>query len=354
MGCRIAWLRKGRPIPSCLAISGMDFKRLFMNFTSLYKSYDDDLRDVEKALADLFTSSASLIPAIGLHIMRGGGKRIRPLFLLITASMLGYTGRSHIVLASILEAIHTASLLHDDVVDAAPVRRGQPTANSLWGNQVVVLVGDFLYANALREAVYQKNQMIMEHLSTATTRMTEGELMQLSKTGDPHVTEDDYLRIIAGKTGALFSAACGIGAILAGGDEQHINAVSDFGLKVGMVFQMTDDILDYGAEQELFGKKLGKDLEEGKITLPLILLRDLADTEERRELVEILTSDITDAKKNLLRIHALFEKYEILQKSMERAAAFTREANLCLSVFDNSHDTEELKILAEYALQRGK
>jgi octaprenyl-diphosphate synthase len=274
--------------------------------------------------------------------------------LLASTDLFGYKGKNRILLASVLEAIHTASLLHDDVVDAAKVRRGQPTAHSLWGNQIVVLVGDFLYSNALRTAVLQKSQLIMEHLSAATTRMTEGELMQLSKTADPEITEEEYLKIIEGKTGALISAACSIGAIIAGAGEEQIRILADFGLKVGMVFQMTDDILDYAAEQVALGKNLGKDLEEGKITLPIILLRGMADEEEKRELTDIITSDTRDFGQSLRRIHELFRKYHIIDISMNRASLLIEDAIASLFVFREPLNTENLGVLARYSLGREK
>lgn len=325
-----------------------------MNFTALYRSYEGELKDVETALARLFSSSASLIPTIGFHIIKGGGKRIRPLFLLAAADAFGYKGQNRIVLASILEAIHTASLLHDDVVDAALMRRGRKTANSLWGNQVVVLVGDFLYSNALREAVMQRSQAIMEHLSEATTRMTEGELMQLSKAGDPDISEDEYLRIISGKTGALFSAACSIGAIVAGAMQAQVDALAEFGLKIGMVFQMTDDILDYSAEEAMLGKKLGKDMEEGKLTLPLIQLLESSNESERGELREILSSEPPDFQRSLSRVLHLLKKYDILERSMARAAELVRSSQEKLSLIGSPSETQALRVLAEYSLKREK
>lgn len=325
-----------------------------MDFDSLYTSYASEMKAVERALADLFASSSSTIPLIGSHIMRSGGKRIRPLFLLAVTDMFRYTGDDRIILAGILEAIHTASLLHDDVVDGADVRRGQPTAHSLWGNQVVVLVGDFLYSNALRTAVLQKNQVIMEHLSSATTRMTEGEIIQMGKTADPNITEEDYFAIISGKTGALISAACSIGAILSGKETRIIDLMAEFGLRVGEVFQMTDDILDYSSSQEVFGKKMGKDLEEGKITLPVIMLRDRATDHERDEIDAIISSGTGDFEIELKRTMELFDKYDIMSRSLDRAHEKYREAISLLEEVKDSYGTAGMRVLADYALRREK
>ncbi|HWR57437.1 MAG TPA: polyprenyl synthetase family protein, partial [Thermodesulfovibrionales bacterium] len=247
-----------------------------MRFEEAFSSYADELTLVEKGLKTIFSSDALLLPAIGEHIVGGGGKRLRPLFLLLSADLAGYRGDSRVILASIIEAIHTASLLHDDVVDGAELRRGKQAAHMVWGNQMVILVGDFLYSNALRLAVLQKNQRIMETLSGATTVMTEGEILQLHRIADPEITEPDYYKIISAKTGALISAACRIGAILGGLSQGEEDALGRFGMKTGIVFQMADDILDYMANEKGLGKKLGKDLHEGKITLPLIHLLGVA------------------------------------------------------------------------------
>ncbi len=326
-----------------------------MDFKSLYTLYEQDLKEVEQSLLDLFQSKAPLIPAIGQYIVTGGGKRIRPLFLLASTDIFGYKEKSRIELASILEAIHTASLIHDDIVDSAQVRRGQPTANSLWDNQIVVLVGDFLYSNALKAAVFQKNQPIMEHLSRATTRMTEGELLQLSRISDPEISEEDYLNIIAGKTGALISAACSLGAIVSGADTAQIEALAVFGMKTGMAFQMADDILDYAAEESEFGKNLGKDLEEGKITLPIIELLAAANKSETEEVRTIISSDKRpDKESELNRVFELFKKYDTINISMKKASRLIDDAKNELKLFNRSSSIDTLTVLAEYALAREK
>lgn len=326
-----------------------------MDFKSLYAPYESDLKEVERSLLDLFQSNASLIPTIGQYIVTGGGKRIRPLFLLASTDIFGYKEKNRIELASIIEAIHTASLIHDDIVDSALMRRGQPTANAVWSNQIVVLVGDFLYSNALKAAVFQKNQLIMEHLSMATTRMTEGELLQLSRISDPAISEDDYLNIIAGKTGALISAACSLGAIVSGANEDQTKALAAFGMKTGMAFQMADDILDYAADENDFGKNLGKDLEEGKITLPLIELLAAANETEAQEIRDIISSD-TNAEPGaaLHRMFELFKKYDTINISMQKASRLIDEAKNELTIFDRSSSIEILNVLAEYALVREK
>lgn len=323
-----------------------------MDLQEVFGAYEKELRIVEERLKDLFKSKNNLIPLIGKHLIEGGGKRLRPLFLLLSAEIAGYDGDARLTLASIVESIHTASLLHDDVIDNAEVRRGKLPAHSLWGNQVVILVGDFLYANALRFAVMQKNQKIMETLSGATTRMTEGEILQLSKTGDPDITEEEYLDIISAKTGALFSAACRIGAILGSLPEDREHALTRFGMKTGTAFQMADDILDYMADEAELGKRLGKDLREGKITLPLIYLLKTASDNEVEEARNIIRDGFT--KGRLKRILKLFKKHNVIELSFKKAQDLIADAKAELAIFDDSSAKMAMFAVADYTLLRGK
>ena len=317
----------------------------------IFASYEKDLALMEDSLRMLFASNIFLIPMIGRYLTEGGGKRMRPLFLLISARLAGYEGRDHIPLSSVIESIHTASLLHDDVVDGADVRRGRSAAHITWGNQVVVLVGDFLYANALKMAVSCGEIRVVGALSHAVTSMSEGELLQLEKSGDVDITEEDYMNIISSKTGVLISTACRIGAILGGMPPEQEEALAGFGLKAGITFQMADDILDYMADRENgFGKKLGKDLEEGKITLPLIYLIRQAGGGERAEIKTILEG--SPSQKGLDRIRELFKKYDAVGLALERARESLKEAKAETSVLRDCWEKQELLALADYALQR--
>jgi len=320
-----------------------------MNLQEIFNLYEEKLQAVELNLKELFRNKIPFIPLIGNYIISSGGKRMRPLFHLISADLAGYSGSAHIDIAGIIESIHTASLLHDDVVDMAEIRRGNPTANSIWGNQIVVLVGDFLYSNALKTAVMQNNQRIMEILSGATTRMTEGELLQLNRIGNPDITEQEYLEIISSKTGALISAACRLGAVLAGLPEEQESALADFGMKTGMVFQMADDILDYMADENALGKKLCKDLEEGKITLPLLYLLTAAREDEQNEIKKIITDF---SNEGLSRILMLLKKYRSIELSLKKAQSLADEAKSRLSVFPDSQAKDALLVIAEYSLHR--
>ncbi|MDA8079899.1 MAG: polyprenyl synthetase family protein [Nitrospiraceae bacterium] len=323
-----------------------------MLLQDVFDLYEERLKLVEAKIRSLFENRIPAIPLIGGYITSSGGKRLRPLFHLICADIAGYAGEAHIEISGIIESIHTASLLHDDVVDMAGMRRGKPTANSVWGNQIVVLVGDFLYSNALRTAVMQKNQKIMEVLSGATTRMTEGEILQLNRIGDPDITEAEYLEIIAAKTGGLISAACRIGGILGGLPEQQELALGVFGMKTGMVFQMADDILDYMAAERDLGKKICKDLEEGKITLPLLRLLKTAAADEAVEIKRILASGISEH--NLGRVLELLAKHRAIDASFEKARGLVDEAKAELSVFPDSTAKEALITIADYSLYREK
>ncbi len=323
-----------------------------MNLEEVFGLYEPELRIIEDRIRDLFKSPVFTIPLIGKHILDGGGKRLRPLILILSAELAGYKGDAHLTLAGIIESIHTASLLHDDVIDGAETRRGKSPAHSIWGNQVVILVGDFLYSNALRLAVMQKSQRIMESLSEATTRMTEGEILQLIKTADPDITEEEYLDIISAKTAVLISATCRIGAILGSLPEDKENALARFGMKTGIAFQMTDDILDYMANEGELGKRLGKDLKEGKITLPLIyLLKTAADT-EIEEVKDIIKNGFK--KSGLKRILKLFVKYNAIELSFKKAQDLIADAKNELAIFPDSPARKALSKIADYTLLRGK
>lgn len=331
-----------------------------MKINDIFAAYSAELKTVEEELFSIFQSDVFLIPVIGRHIINSGGKRIRPLFLLLSADLCGYKGANRRLLAAIIEAIHTASLLHDDVIDGASTRRGKTASHVLWGNQIVVLVGDYLYSNALKLAVEYKNQMIMEALSTATTRMTEGEILQLHKIADPEITEDDYFKIISAKTGVLISAACKIGGILAEKSDDAMNALANFGMKTGIAFQMADDVLDYMAKQDDLGKKLGKDLEEGKITMPLIQLLKTASDIERHEVINIITDTAKNPEKSggdnisQNRIIQLFNKYNSITESLKIADAIVQEARAELDIFPPSEEKEAIIAMADYAMSREK
>jgi octaprenyl-diphosphate synthase len=348
-----------------------------MTAKDIFENYSEELKIVDQELLGIFKSNVFLIPMVGQHILSSGGKRIRPLFFLLAADLCGYKGQNRTLLAAIIETIHTASLLHDDVIDGAEMRRGKATAHSIWGNRIVILTGDFLYSNAVKLAVAQKNQKIMEILSDATARLAEGEILQLHKIGDTSITRDAYFDIISAKTGVLISAACRIAGILANQPEEKEMALSRFGMKTGIAFQLADDVLDYVAEQKELGKRLGKDIGEGKITMPLIYLLKVASEQEKDEIREIikrqassvdchapsvksralcvtLNARLSTHNDGLNRILELFSKYNAIGESLKVARSLVDEAKSELDIFPSSREKDALLIMAEYAMQRKK
>ena len=230
----------------------------------------DDMEAVNQLIHTRLSSEVALINQMGHYIVNSGGKRLRPLLVLLSARALNYNGTNHIDLAAIIEFIHTATLLHDDVVDASEMRRGKETANAVWGNEASVLVGDFLYSRAFQMMVNVGDMRVMEIMSKATNVIAEGEVLQLLNCGDAGTTEARYLEVIHFKTAKLFEAACQLGAIISGSNAKTEKAMADYGMYLGTAFQLIDDVLDYSATSEEMGKNVGDDLAEGKPTLPLI------------------------------------------------------------------------------------
>ncbi len=324
-----------------------------MTIEDVWDHYKEDLISAEKKIEETFHTFAPAIAIVGKHLFMGGGKRIRPFLAILSSKIFGYSGEKVSTLACSVESIHTASLLHDDVVDGANIRRGRPSAHSLWGNQVVILVGDFLYSNALRLANSLKSQKIMDALTHATTGMSEGELIQLGKKGDPNISEEDYMRIITGKTAILMSAACGGGAVLGNATKEEEDALFAFGLKLGQAFQIADDILDYMAEERALGKGLGKDMEEGKITLPLIyLLRDASPGEVEK--VKSIIKGENFSGSDLGYLIDLLNKYMSIKKSYEKANIILQEAKKELDIFESSTEKSALLTMSDYVLKREK
>ena len=229
-----------------------------------------DREAVDREIDRRLNSDVALINQLGAYIIHSGGKRLRPLLVVLAARALGYTGDKHVALAAIIEFIHTATLLHDDVVDASAMRRGQSTANSVWGNEASVLTGDFLYSRAFEMMVDVGSMRVMEILAKTTNTIAEGEVLQLLHCHDPEVTEENYLRVIYSKTAKLFEAAARLGAVIGGQPQVVEEAMAKYGMHLGTAFQLIDDVLDYSADSKTLGKNVGDDLAEGKPTLPLL------------------------------------------------------------------------------------
>ncbi|MEW6409330.1 MAG: polyprenyl synthetase family protein [Nitrospirota bacterium] len=322
-----------------------------MTIKDVWGQYGEELHRVELQIQENLKSDVSLIKTVGRHILQSGGKRLRPLLVILSSKLCGYKGESDSLLASIVEFIHTASLLHDDVVDGARFRRGKPVAHSVWGNQTSILVGDYLYSKALNLAVNMKNQRIMDTLSETTMAMSEGEVFQLMKLSDPDISEEDYLNIIKAKTALLMSASCRIGAIISKVNSFLEEAIAGYGFYLGMAFQLADDILDYKADETKLGKSLGKDIEEGKITLPLICLLRNGTQKEIKTIKDIITSE--KFNKNALRyIIRLMERYRCLHYSFNMAKGFIEQAKEQISIFDRCDAKDSLFAIADYVISR--
>ena len=311
----------------------------------------EELKAVEAEMAQNLFSEIIMIPTVSRYLIGSGGKRFRPALLLLSAHLCGYRGPRGVPLASTIEFIHTATLLHDDVVDRAFVRRGMASANSVWGNGASVLVGDFLFTKSFSLIVKDGNLSILEVVSGATTRMAEGEVMQLVKMGNPEITEEDYYYIVINKTAVLISAACQIGAILGGVSSEKGKALTDFGLNLGIAFQLMDDTLDYISEEESLGKTIGKDLNEGKITLPLIRALKVCPPAEQDRLTSLIKNPHRQ-EGDLGYVMKVVKDCGGIDYAIGRAEDFAAKAKADLSPFPPSREKEALFTLADYAIRR--
>ncbi|MCM2357032.1 MAG: polyprenyl synthetase family protein [Geobacteraceae bacterium] len=313
----------------------------------------EDLKNVELQFKKDLQSDVPLIRKVGEYVLSSGGKRIRPALLLLSAKLCGYRGDRHVPLASVIEFIHTATLLHDDVVDNANLRRGIASANTLWGNEASVLVGDFLFSKSFSLMVADGDLQVLKVLSAATTIIAEGEVLQLISTSDMDLTEERYIEVVKCKTAILLSAACQAGAILGRAEPAREAALRDFGLSLGIAFQLMDDTLDYVASEEQFGKSIGHDLEEGKITLPLIHTLQRCTPAERESIGEIVDKELLD-KSDFQTVFELVNRYGGIDYTIARARDYIAEAKALLGVFDASPDKVALLGLADYVVTRVK
>ena len=302
-------------------------------------------------------SPVTLIPELATHIIAAGGKRLRPLLTLATSRLCGYPGdrggKRHIQLAACVEFIHTATLLHDDVVDASDLRRGSASANAVFGSKAAVLVGDFLFARAFQLMVEDSSQEVLAILSRAAATIAEGEVLQLTTQNDLSTSEANYLNVVEGKTAALFAAACEVSGVVAECSARLTRALGNFGRSLGIAFQLVDDALDYAADQNTLGKVVGDDFREGKITLPVLIAHAGADETERRfwqRTVERLEQKPDDLRQAL----ALIEKHHAIERTLDRAAQFAHSAKRALSEFPESELREALWNAADYTVCRAR
>ncbi|MCX5872818.1 MAG: polyprenyl synthetase family protein [Deltaproteobacteria bacterium] len=317
----------------------------------LLDSIQSVMDKLEHQLIEQLQSRVPVAFEIGAHVMNSGGKRIRPQLTVISARMGGYTGMDAITLSGAIECIHTATLLHDDVVDSADTRRGRPAANTLWSNEMCVLGGDFILAKAFSALTSLKDLRILEIVSRATERLSEGELFQMMNIGNMDFTEANYLQVISDKTAVLMEAACRGGSILGGLDTEREEALAMFGFNLGIAFQMTDDVIDYRSDRETMGKNPGKDLEEGKLTLPLIAALKRADSAEKAKVKSIISNrNITDDDLTWVR-HFLDRRNGIID-TLSRSREYLNDAVKRLEVFPDSDEKRALVRLSDRILHR--
>jgi len=313
----------------------------------------EELKSVEMQFRKDLESNVPLIRKVGEYVLSSGGKRIRPAMLLLAAKLCDYKGSRHVPLASVVEFIHTATLLHDDVVDSANMRRGLASANTLWGNEASVLVGDFLFSKSFSLMVADGDLNVLRVLSAATTRIAEGEVLQLICTSDVDLTEEKYIEVVVCKTAVLLAAACQAGAIIGGATPEQEEALAAFGMDLGIAFQLMDDTLDYTADEKEFGKSIGHDLEEGKVTLPLIETLRKCSEDERETVSEIVVKEELNHE-DFEQVLALVNAHGGIGYTVQRARDYVAAAKSRLEMFADSPVREAMFRLADYVVTRGK
>ena len=320
-----------------------------MNFINIQSLVAEDIEGVNATIRQYLHSDVALINQMANYIINSGGKRLRPMLLLLAAKSLDYTEDKHLLLAAVIEFIHTATLLHDDVVDESDLRRGKDSANAVWGNAASILVGDYLYSSAFQMMVRTDNMRVMSILSKTTTAIAEGEVLQLLNCNNPATTEAKYLEVISRKTAILFSAATQLGAVLADTDSITEKALADYGQHLGIAFQLIDDALDYTSTQDELGKNLGDDLAEGKPTLPLIY----AIENGTKEQAAVVTAAIKEGNRDSFdEVYEIVKATNAITYTEKRADEEAEKAINALSQLQGSEYKEALILLARFAVQR--
>ena len=320
-----------------------------IDFNAIKQLSSLEAKAVDQLIIDELRSDVILINEIGRYIISNGGKRLRPMLLLLVAKALGGVSDNHLILAAVIEFIHTATLLHDDVVDESELRRGNQTANAVWGNAASVLVGDYLYSSAFEMMVRTDNMRVMGILSKTTTAIAEGEVLQLLNCNNPQTTEAKYLEVIARKTAILFSAATQLAAVISNASDEIETALASYGQHLGIAFQLIDDALDYQATSEELGKNLGDDLAEGKPTLPLIYAIEHGTSEEADIIVDAIKNGRRDA---FNAVYEIITRTKAIEYTTDRADEEAQRAIDALNVLPKSEYKEALILLAKFAVQR--
>ena len=320
-----------------------------MDASQIITPVANDMAAVDQLITDSLRSEVVLINEMSRYIIHNGGKRLRPLLVLLAAKACGYNGSAHIQLATIIEFIHTATLLHDDVVDASELRRGQETANAVWGNEASVLVGDFLYSRAFEMMVQLDNMRVLEILALATNTIAEGEVLQLLNVHNADTSEKEYLRVILNKTAKLFEAGAQLGSVIAGKDAECETELAAYGLQLGTAFQLIDDVLDYSADTEDLGKNIGDDLAEGKPTLPLIYAMEHGSPEEADFVRKAIEKGGRDQIAGVMEIVLKTDAIAYTRKVAQDKANAARQS---LQILPPSEYRDSLDALVEFSINR--
>lgn len=320
-----------------------------IDFDSIKQLTTTESKAVDRLIIDELSSDVVLINQMSHYIVGSGGKRLRPMLLLLAAKALGGASDKHLLLAAIIEFIHTATLLHDDVVDDSDLRRGKESANAVWGNAASILVGDYLYSSAFEMMVRTGNMRVMEILSKTTTAIAEGEVLQLLNCNNPETTEEKYLEVIARKTAILFSAATKLAAVIAGSSAEIEQGLALYGQHLGIAFQLIDDALDYKASADELGKNLGDDLAEGKPTLPLIYAIQNGTESEAKIIIDAVKNGDRDAFNE---VYAIVKSTKAIDYTEQRADEEAQKAISALGVLPDSEYKQALILLAKFSVQR--
>ncbi|MBA6408038.1 octaprenyl diphosphate synthase [Pseudoalteromonas sp. 5Ae-yellow] len=321
-----------------------------MDIKAIQALIESDMNDVNQLIHAQMRSDVALVNQLGLYIVSSGGKRVRPMLAILAAKALGYQGKDHITLATIVEFIHTATLLHDDVVDESNLRRGTPTANAEFGNAASVLVGDFIYTRSFQLMVGLGKMQVMQVLADATNIIAEGEVLQLMNCNDPDTTEASYMQVIYSKTAKLFEAATGLAAIITEQDQSTLDALNLYGMHLGTAFQLVDDVLDYNADAEQLGKNIGDDLAEGKPTLPLIYAMQHGSEQQTQLIRDAI--EHSNGMEHLEEILTALKQTNALEFTMQKAELEAEKAIACLDFLAESDYKQALISLARIAVDR--
>jgi len=327
-------------------------KQINNSYFDLKNSVEDKLVLVEEKIKSKLNSDVDLVQKMTEYHIKTGGKKLRALLTLGSARLCGYSkGGRDINLAACVELIHSATLMHDDVIDVGDIRRGKKTLNSIWGNHSSILVGDYLLSRCFEMMVEDGNLEILKILSSTSTQIAQGEVLQLEHKGEVDMLEETYLKIISSKTAALFAAATKVGAILSNTEDRKKDALNFYGKNIGLTFQIADDTLDYNSELKLFGKKIGKDFFEGKITLPIILLFQKINILEKQK-IDTFFKQSSRSDSDLSYTLSLIKKYNIITECYKKADHFINLASNSLSIFKNSDEKTILENLTSFSLER--